>query len=103
MAEPTAISVILEPITLILSTVTTALTSIHYSWWASRLASLLALPWKLLMVPFRLVASILLVVFSPVLLVLSYVVAMGGVLWRLMASLEVSSPSHYSCRCRQTY
>lgn len=91
MAEPTAISVILEPIGLVLSAVTAALTSIHYGWWASRLASLLALPWKLILIPIRLISSLLLIVFSPVLVVVSHILAIAGALWRFIASLEVSS------------
>jgi hypothetical protein len=98
MADPTAtsaVSIILEPISLIFSAIATAVTSIHYSWWASRIASLIAslvaLPWKLLTIPFRIISAIVLTVLSPVLLILSYVLAIGAALGRLIASLEVGS------------
>lgn len=86
MSEPTAVSVILEPIGLIFS----GLASIHWSWWASRVASLLALPWKLLLAPIRLIVRVVLVVLAPVILVLGYILAGLRAVLNFLASLEVS-------------
>lgn len=88
VAEPSVISVILEPVTLVLSFIVRGLTSIPYALWASRLASLIAYPLRLLLIPFRIATSLLLTVLSPLLLVLSYAATIAGAIWRLLASLE---------------
>lgn len=90
MAEPTAISVILEPLTLIVTTLTSIVTSIHYAWWAKKTLLLVTFPFKVLLVPFRFLATVLLVIFAPVIHVLSYVHSCVRVVLGLVASLEVS-------------
>ena len=94
MAEPAALSVIVEPIGVALSAVFTGLASIHWSWWFSRigslLASLLSLPWKALLIPLTLIGRILLFVFAPVIYVFSYLAAGAAVVLSFITALEVS-------------
>jgi hypothetical protein len=85
MAEPTAISVILEPIGLIFS----GLASVHWSWYISRLGALLALPWKIALVPLAFTARILLVIFAPLIYILSFTLLCIRTVFTFITSLEV--------------
>lgn len=89
MAEPTAISGNIEPVTLITST----MTSIHWSWWTSRLFCLLILPfkgiWKITLLPLKLTANVFLIVFAPVSYILLYVSSWIQAVWTLFAAFEV--------------
>lgn len=94
MAEPAALSAIVEPIGVALCAVFTGLASIHWSWWFSRigslLASLLSLPWKALLIPLTIISRILLFVFAPVIYVFSYLAAGVAAVLGFVAALEVS-------------
>lgn len=86
MSEPTAISVVLEPLLLIGS----ALASFHWSWWFSLLGRLFAFPLKLVLIPLSFIFNFLLVLLSPVLHILSYILSWINAVLAFIASLEVS-------------
>ncbi|KAI6782878.1 uncharacterized protein J7T54_002037 [Emericellopsis cladophorae] len=89
MAEPTAISVIIEPLSLIFGFAYSAVTSIHYKWWILHIATVVAFPFQLLLIPLRIVTSVLSVVFAPFLYLCYSFVALVSTLWTWLASLEV--------------
>ena len=89
MAEPTAITVIVEPLVLLSSFLYSAVTSVHYKWWILRVASVVAFPFRLLLIPLRVVASILSVIFGPFTYLAYSIAALVSTLWAWLVSLEV--------------
>jgi len=73
MSEPTALSMVLEPLGIIARGIYTGLSKIHWSWWMSRLGSLLALPFHILAVPLKFLFGLAYVVFAPVVYVLTFI------------------------------
>lgn len=94
-SDPTAVSVIVEPLVLIF----TSLANIHWGWWFSHLASLVAFPLKLLLIPLSFIGRLVLAVLSPILFILSYILACISAVFAFIASLEVSlTPYTYMLR-----
>ena len=91
--EATTFSVILEPIGLVLGALFRGLASVPWSLVFSRLASLVVLPVKAMLVPAKVLARVLFVISTPVLYPLSYLFAGVAALLRLVASLEVRLPT----------
>lgn len=90
MGDPTALSMIIEPLVLIASTIYTGLSKIHWSWWTSRLGSLLALPFHVLAVPLKILFGVLYVIFAPVVYVLAFLWSIVTGTVGVIVSLEVS-------------
>ncbi|KAG9255266.1 uncharacterized protein F5Z01DRAFT_44732 [Emericellopsis atlantica] len=88
MAEPTAVSVIIEPLSLIFGFAYSAVTSIHYKWWILHMATVVAFPFQLLLIPLRIVTSVLSVVFAPFIYLGYCFIALASTLWTWLASLE---------------
>lgn len=88
MSDPTAVSVILDPLVLIFN----GLRSIHWRFYFSWAVHLIALPLRLLLIPLRLIASALFVLFSPALYILGYIYGCVTTVLGFLASLEVSLP-----------
>lgn len=97
MSEPTALSMVLEPLGIIARGIYTGLSKIHWSWWMSRLGSLLALPFHILAVPLKFLFGLAYVVFAPVVYVLTFIWSTVTGVVGFIVSLEVSLiswPSH---------
>lgn len=85
MAEPTALSVIIEPIALVFH----GLARIHWIYYLSRLGKLLVLPLWLLSYPIAFIFRILVVVCSPIIYPVSYVFSWTRALLGYFSGLEV--------------
>lgn len=100
MSEPTALSAVLEPLALIARAIYSGLSKINWSWWTSRLASLLALPFRALAIPLKILFGVLYVVFAPVVYVLAFLWSVVAGVAGFIVSLEVSfSSSTVACLC----
>ena len=95
MSDPTALSTILEPLALIARTIYTLLSKIHWSWWISRIASALALPFKALAIPLKILFGVLYVILAPIVYVLAFVWSFVSAVAAFVVSLEVS----FLCPC----
>lgn len=89
MAEPTAISVILEPLALIFS----GLRSLPWSRLLSLSAAAVAFPFRLLLVALGFLTSVLFVILSPALYILIYLYSWAAAVLAFLASLEVRNSS----------
>lgn len=85
MADPTAVSVILDPLVLIFN----ALRSVNWSFYFIWAFYLISLPIRLILVPLRFLASFLFVLFSPALYILGYLYGGVTAILGFLASLEV--------------
>ncbi|KAK0392251.1 hypothetical protein NLU13_1747 [Sarocladium strictum] len=85
MADPTAVSMILDPLILIFNTVRSVNWTLYLSWVFHVVVSL---PLRLVAVPLRFLAGVLFVVFSPALYVIAYIWGWVSAVLAFMASLE---------------
>lgn len=87
MADPTAISVILDPLALVFNTVRSLNWSLYLSW----AFTVVAFPFKILIIPLSFFANILFVALSPAFYIVAYAYSGVKVVLGLIASLEVSA------------
>lgn len=90
ISDANPLSMILDPLALIFSTLYAGLSKIHWSWWTSRLVSLLGLPFRVLAVPLKIVFGVLYVLFAPVIYVLAFMWDLVNGVAGFIVSLEVS-------------
>lgn len=89
MSEPSGLATILEPTFRFLGAVAAGVVSINWSLWLSRLASLLVLPWRLLRPPLSFILRSTMVILSPVLYPLSFLLSIALSVLGIFAGLEV--------------
>jgi hypothetical protein len=87
MADPTAVSVILDPLILVFN----GLRSVNWTFYLGWVFHIISLPLRLLIIPLRFLASVLFVLFSPALYILGYIYGCITAVLGFMASLEVST------------
>lgn len=85
-SEPSVFSIILNTLGLVARTVYGIEWSRYFSW----LLRVIALPWKILLIPLSFFANVLLVLFAPILHLLSYFVSWARAVMAFIISLEVS-------------
>lgn len=86
MSESSAFSIVVDTVGLIARN----LVNIQWSWYLAWLIHILALPWKVLLVPLSFFAHVLLVIFAPILYMLSYILSWARQVMAFLVSLEVS-------------
>ena len=93
MADPqqSAISTIVEPLTLVFSTIFGVVRAVPWTAIVSRLATVLALPWKIVLIPLTFFVHVLLAVFAPLIHILAFGWGVVQGIFGFLASLEVSS------------
>ncbi|KAF7543746.1 hypothetical protein G7046_g9938 [Stylonectria norvegica] len=83
-SEPSTAAIIFSS----LSSLARSIASVHWARYLSWLVHLLSLPWKLVLIPLRFVARVLLVVLAPALYMGAYFLSWIRAAWGFAASLE---------------
>ena len=78
-----------------IAVVVRAIFNIQWSWYFSWLVHILALPWKIVLIPLSFIARVLLVVFAPALYIVAYVFSWVRAVFAFLALLEVGELARF--------